>query len=57
LIRQIAPDESAMARDLDRLLTVKDDAHYGMLRISTQKAKSALRQAHRLVDAAAARVD
>ena len=57
LVGQVAPDGAAMARDLDRLLTVKDDAHYGMLSMSANKAKSALRQAHRLVAAAAAHVD
>lgn len=34
-----------MARDLDRLLAVKDDAHYGTLHVSAQRANAALRQA------------
>lgn len=42
-----------MARDLDRLLSIKDDAHYGLLHVSSQRAVAALRQAHQLVDAAA----
>jgi hypothetical protein len=56
LLRQIVPDGPAMANDLERLLTVKDDAHYGMLHISAQRTKAALRQARNLVDAAAAHV-
>jgi hypothetical protein len=46
-------DGGAMSRDLDRLLTVKDDAHYGLLHVSAQRAAAALRQARRLVHTAA----
>ena len=53
LLGQVANSGKEMARDLDRLLTVKDDAHYGMLHVSAQRATAALRQAGRLVDAAA----
>jgi hypothetical protein len=56
LLKQVEPDGTTMARDLERLLTVKDDAHYGLLNVGAQRAKSALRQARRLVDAAAAHV-
>jgi hypothetical protein len=56
LLAQIAPDGQAMARDLERLLAIKDDAHYGMLHVSSQRAASALRQARRLFDTAAAHV-
>ena len=41
-----------MARDLERLLAIKDDAHYGLLHVTRQRATAALRQARRLVDAA-----
>ena len=53
LLHQIEPDGQDMARDLERLLTIKDDAHYGMLDVSAQRAKTALRQARRLLEAAA----
>jgi hypothetical protein len=53
LLTEVAPDGPAMARDLERLLAVKDDAHYGLLHVSAQRATAALRQARRLVDAAA----
>ncbi|MGV9798678.1 hypothetical protein ACWDTP_11545 [Mycobacterium sp. NPDC003449] len=53
LLRQITPDGRTLALDLERLLAIKDDAHYGTLHISTQRTKTALRQARRLVDAAA----
>ncbi len=53
LIAQVAPNGQAMARDLDRLLTVTDDAHYELLHVSAQRAAAALRQARRIVDAAA----
>jgi hypothetical protein len=45
-----------MARDLERLLAIKDDAHYGMLHVSSQRAASALRQASRLFDTATTHV-
>jgi hypothetical protein len=51
------PDGQAMARDLRRLLGVKDDAHYGMLDVSSQRAVSAVRQAQRLLAAAASVVE
>ena len=56
LLSQIAPDGPAMARDLERLLTIKDDAHYGMLHVSSQRAAAALKQARRLFDNASAHV-
>jgi hypothetical protein len=51
LLRSISPGGPEMARDLSRLLAIKDDAHYGLLDISTQRATSALRQARRLLAA------
>lgn len=53
LLAQVTPDGQAMARDLERLLAIKDDAHYGLLHVSSQRATTALRQARRLVDNAA----
>jgi hypothetical protein len=57
LLAQLAPTGPTMARDLERLLGVKDDAHYGMLHVSSQRATAALRQAKRLVSAAATYVE
>jgi len=57
LLGEVAPDGKDMARDLRRLLAVKDDAHYGLLHVSSQRAAAALRQAQRLVDAAATHVE
>lgn len=53
LLSEIAPGGPAMRRDLDRLLAIKDDAHYGLLDVSRQRAGAALRQARRLVDSVA----
>ena len=52
LLRQVAGVGGAMARDLGRLLAVKDDAHYGVLRVSGQRVTAAIRQAGRVVEAA-----
>lgn len=56
LLTQVAPAGEAMARDLERLLTIKDDAHYGLLHVSGQRATTALKQARRLVEAASTHV-
>ena len=56
LVAQITPGGSGMRRDLDRLLAAKDDAHYGLLHVSRQRAVAALRQARRLVESAAQHV-
>jgi hypothetical protein len=56
LLRTVTPDGPDMARDVERLLAIKDDAHYGLLDISSQRATSALRQARRLLAAAEKRV-
>jgi hypothetical protein len=57
MLRQVAPDGKEMATRLERLLAVKDDAHYGLLHVGAQRANTALRQARSLVSAAAAHVD
>lgn len=49
LVAQVVPGGTEMARDLNRLLTVKDDAHYGLLHVSGQRASATLRQARRLL--------
>ena len=43
-----------MASDLDRLLDLKDNAHYGVLGVSQKEARSAVAQAKRIVTAAKA---
>jgi hypothetical protein len=57
LLRQVVPDGAAMAKTLDRLLSIKDDAHYGLLHIGSQRANAALRQARTLVEAASEHVN
>ena len=52
LLGQVTPQGAAMRRDLGRLLTIKDDAHYGTLDVSRARAAAAVRQARRLVEAA-----
>jgi hypothetical protein len=52
LLSTVIPDGQSMARDLARLLAIKDDAHYGLLDVGTQRAKVAIRQARNLVEAA-----
>ncbi len=52
LLGQVEPDGAALARDLARLLDIKDGAHYGMVYVTHQKATAAIRQARRLLDAA-----
>lgn len=48
-VTRIGPD---MAKDLDRLLALKDNAHYGILGLSDGDADRAVRWAGRMVDAA-----
>jgi hypothetical protein len=52
LLRAIALGGEAMARDLARLLTLKDVAQYGVLIVSRERARSAVGWARRLVAAA-----
>lgn len=52
LIRTITPGGEAIARDLDRLLALKDDAQYGVLVVSSERARSSVGWARRLVAAA-----
>lgn len=57
LLETVAPSGPEMARDLGRLLSIKDDAHYGILQVSGQRATASLRQARRLIETAAPVVD
>lgn len=52
LVRQVAGG-ARMAQDLRRLLDIKDGAQYGMVFVSHQRATTAVKQARRLVEAAA----
>ena len=51
LLRTIAPNGEAMARDLSRLLALKDEAQYGVLIVTSERARSSVGWARRLVTA------
>ena len=53
LVEQVAPGGAQSANDLRRLLSLKDEAHYGLFDVSGQHLQSALRQAKALVEFAA----
>lgn len=50
LLRTVQPDGAALAKDLERLLAIKDNVHYGSLTISLTDAKAAVARARRMVD-------
>jgi hypothetical protein len=52
----VNPGGPELARDLERLLAIKDDSQYGVLDVTVQRADTAVRYARRLVDAAARHV-
>lgn len=54
LLGTVVPAGPAMASDLDRLLDLKDNAHYGVLGVAQNEARSAVAQARRIVTAAKA---
>ena len=56
LLQRVRPGGDQAAKALRRLLDLKDTAHYGLIPVSAQKLKVALRQASQLVDFAAATV-
>jgi hypothetical protein len=49
LVRRVAPGGAEAARQLERLLGLKDQAQYGFEDVGGQKAQAALRQARALV--------
>jgi hypothetical protein len=53
LLRTVQPDGEALAKDLERLLAIKDNVHYGGLSISLTDTKAALTRAHRMVETVA----
>lgn len=52
LLATVAPGGPEMAKDLERLLQRKDDAHYGMTLMPAGEAKKMVSWAQRLLDAA-----
>ena len=50
LVEQIAPGGSRAASALRRLLSLKDEAHYGLFDVGGKDLQGALRQAKALVD-------
>jgi hypothetical protein len=49
LVAQVTPGGKQAAQSLNRLLNLKDEAHYGLFDVAGQDLKSALRQANDLV--------
>lgn len=56
LVQQVSPGGVEAAKHLDRLLAIKDTAHYGIIHVSSPELKSALRNAQSLVKFAEARL-
>lgn len=54
LVKQVVPHGDDLARDLDRLLDLKDNAHYGILGVSDDDARKAVEWARRAIDNARA---
>lgn len=52
LVTGVAPDGDQMQRDLNRLLNLKDGAHYGVLGIADSDAAKAVEWAKRMVTTA-----
>jgi hypothetical protein len=50
LVKQVIPNGGEVARDLERLLDLKDNAHYGILGVSDGDARTAVEWARRTVD-------
>jgi hypothetical protein len=49
LLAEAVPDGRSVSGDLRRLLTLKDEAHYGVVMTSTRKSRDAVKWADRLV--------
>jgi hypothetical protein len=50
LVELVSPGGDKAAKSLSRLLSLKDEAHYGLFDVGGQQLKSALRQASDLVE-------
>lgn len=57
LVEQVLPDGPRAANDLQRLLSLKDEAHYGLIDVSGQHLRSALGRAEALVTFAARTIE
>lgn len=57
LLKTATPDGAKLSTTLGRLLDVKDEAHYGVIHVSTRKAKDSVRWATDLVSRAAEEVE
>lgn len=57
LLATVAPGGPGMAKDLDRLLQRKDDAHYGMTLMPAGEATKMVSWAERLLDSARTAVE
>jgi hypothetical protein len=57
LLRGATPDGTEIARTLARLLSIKDEVHYGIDVVASGKAEHALRWARKLVDRARQEVE
>lgn len=57
LLRQATPDGKKLAATFQRLIDMKDEAHYGITVVSAQRARSALRWAQQLVTRAQEEVE
>lgn len=53
LVGTVSPDGPAMAKDLRRLLEIKDQSHYAATMVSAARAAQAVQWARRLYDVAA----
>jgi hypothetical protein len=53
LVKTVRPDGETLAKDLARLLSIKDNVHYGILIISGPEARSAVDRARRMTDTVA----
>jgi hypothetical protein len=53
LLAEVTPGGKAAAKSLERLLNLKDEAHYGLFDVGSNDLKAALRQASKLADFAA----
>jgi hypothetical protein len=52
LLREATPDGAKLAASLLRLIDIKDEAHYGLVIVPSQKARNAVRSARHLVQRA-----
>lgn len=50
LLKQATPDGRKLAATFRRLIDIKDEAHYGLTIVSTQRARGAVRAARQLVE-------